>query len=82
MPPVSEGKLLTISQAGKRLNRTARALREWEANGSLPEHLYPARDERGNRRYSEELVEHIREWLIAKGRRPNTSNLIQYRSRS
>ncbi len=31
----------------------------------LPDHLYPERDANGDRRYSEELVEHIREWCIA-----------------
>jgi DNA-binding transcriptional MerR regulator len=61
--------LLSISEAAKRLNRTPRCLREWErATGSgprLPENLRPQRNSRGDRRYSEELVEHIREWMIA-----------------
>lgn len=61
--------LLSISEAAKRLNRQPRTLREWEREGGvgprLPENLRPQRNSRGDRRYSEELVEHIREWMIA-----------------
>jgi DNA-binding transcriptional MerR regulator len=60
--------LLSISEAAKALNRKPRTLREWESpktNGPrLPEHLRPARNSRGERRYSAELVEHIREWMV------------------
>jgi len=76
---MAKNDLLSISEAAERLNRKARTLRDWESSGRLPGHLYPDRDEFGRRRYSEDLVEHIREWLIAEGRRHSLENLIHAR---
>ncbi len=76
---MAKNELLSISEAAARLNRKARTLRDWEFSGRLPTHLYPTRDEYGCRRYSEDLVEHIREWLIAEGRRHATENLLRGR---
>lgn len=74
-------KLLTISEAAALLNRKARTLRDWEQSGRLPEHLYPIRDHKGDRRYSLELVEHIREWLVAEGSRSTIMNARQFNPR-
>ena len=78
MPDVSD-KLLTIGQAAKSLNRKPRTLRQWEADGFLPEHLFPSRDGANRRVYTADQVEHIREWLIARGRRHNAANLVNYK---
>lgn len=71
-------KPLPIGEAAKRLGISPWTLRKWEQNDTLPAHLYPERDASGNRVYSEDLVEHIREWLIARGRRSPAENLKGY----
>lgn len=73
------GKRLPIGDAAKQLGISPWTLRKWERNKVLPEHLFPERDAGGNRIYSEDLVEHIREWLIARGR-PNPLDNLRGRS--
>lgn len=73
MPKRTEGKIYAIGEAAELLNRKPRTLREWEHSDVLPEHLTPPRDKHGRRVYSAELVEHIREWLIARGVRHGTN---------
>lgn len=62
-----------IGEAAAMLNRKPRTLREWEHSNVLPEHLIPPRNQFGHRVYSADLVEHLREWLIARGVRHGTN---------
>lgn len=63
----------TIAKAAAMLNRKPRTLRQWEHAKLLPDHLIPPRNQFGHRVYTKDLIEHTREWLIARGIRHGTN---------
>ena len=65
-------KRIQIIDAAHSLGRVPHTLRVWEAQGRLPDHLLPHRDERGWRYWTEEQVEGMRQWLIDEEIRPGS----------
>ncbi len=71
MNEAAEGtRRYSISEAAVLLDRSPHTLRSWDRNGSMPEHLRPERDVNGNRYWTEELIDEIKQWIAENGFHP------------
>lgn len=68
---VATATLFTISALARSIGRSVQAVRLWERQGLLPEP--PFRNKKGDRLYTAEMVEVIRDVMGAQGKLPDTS---------
>lgn len=68
---VATATLFTISALARSIGRSVQAVRLWERQGLLPEP--PFRNKKGDRLYTAEMVEVIRDVMDAKGKLPETT---------
>jgi len=61
---------LKIGEVAAILNRVPHTLRVWEYDKRLPEHLLPGRDNRGQRIWTYEQVEQLKQWIIDEDMTP------------
>lgn len=65
------GTLFTIGALARSIGRSVQAVRLWERQGHLPE--TPLRNKKGDRLYSADMVETIRQVMEAQGKLPENS---------
>lgn len=70
----------SIGEVAEILGRVPHTIRVWGYSNKLPEHLRPARDDRGWRYWTEEQVEGLKRWIIEEDIRPG-KGLRQYNER-
>lgn len=63
----------SISEAARLLDRSPHTLRSWDRNRSMPSQLRPPRDELDHRYWTPELIEHIRDWIVANNFHPGSA---------
>lgn len=68
-PPQSTERVY-IREAAEELNRRMGTLRKWEQLGILPDHLVPARGDRGWRYWTRPQLDDLKAWLRETDRRP------------
>lgn len=61
---MNEQARISISEAARLLDRSPQTLRSWDRNGSMPKKLRPKRDAQGNRYWTPELIEEIKQWIV------------------
>ena len=70
MPDDERVERIYIREAAAALNRQMATLRKWEQLDVLPEHLRPARGDRGWRYWTPDQIEGIKQWIRDTDRRP------------
>lgn len=59
-----------ITEAAALLNRSPQTLRSWDRKGLMPKRLRPKRDKFGNRYWTTELIQEIKDWIAKSGFHP------------
>lgn len=73
-------RLYTISEVAKELGRVPHTVRVWQYQNRLPEHLKPARNERGWRVWTAAQIEGLKKWVIDEDLTPGKGLRREHRN--